>query len=104
VVALTAVLDLIVFNKVGSPQFMIWLAVPIAAWIFFELPKAKAAVAFGLVIAALTQLVYPILYIDLMGLGDSSMVALTLRNAALLAFLVWANLQLSALTRNRATV
>lgn len=104
VVALTAVLDLIVFNKVGSPQFMIWLAVPIAAWLFFELPKAKAAVAFGLVIAALTQLVYPILYIDLMGLGDSSMVALTLRNAALLAFLVWANLQLSALTRNRATV
>ncbi|MEY4639302.1 MAG: hypothetical protein RLY13_300 [Actinomycetota bacterium] len=104
VVALTAVLDLIVFNKVGSPQFMIWLAVPIAAWLFFELPKAKAAVAFGLVIAALTQLVYPILYIDLMGLGDSSMFALTLRNAALLAFLVWANLQLSSLTRNRATV
>jgi hypothetical protein len=104
VVALTAVLDLIVFNKVGSPQFMIWLAIPIAAWLFFELPKAKSAVAFGLVIAALTQLVYPILYIDLMGLGDASMVALTLRNAALLAFLVWANLQVSALTRNRATV
>jgi hypothetical protein len=25
--ALTGVLDLIVFNKVGSPQFMIWVAV-----------------------------------------------------------------------------
>jgi hypothetical protein len=101
-VGLTAVLDLIVFNKVGSPQFMIWLAVPIAAWIFFELPRAKAAVVFGVTISALTQLVYPILYIDLMGLGDSSMLALTARNIAVLLFLIWANLQLSALTKNRA--
>jgi hypothetical protein len=102
-VGLTAVLDLIVFNKVGSPQFMIWLAVPIAAWIFFELPSAQAAVVFGLTISALTQLVYPILYIDLMGLGDSSMLALTARNVGLLLFLVWANRQLSALTKTRAT-
>jgi len=101
-VGLTAVLDLIVFNKVGSPQFMIWLAVPIAAWIFFELPRAKAAVVFGLTISALTQLVYPILYIDLMGLGDSSMLALTARNVGLLLFLVWANRQLSALAKTRA--
>lgn len=102
VVGLTAVLDLIVFNKVGSPQFMVWLAVPIAAWIFLEVPKAKTAVVFGLVILALTQLVYPILYIDLMGLGDSSMIALTTRNLALVVFLVWANLRLGALAKSRA--
>ncbi|MEY4437434.1 MAG: hypothetical protein RL100_898 [Actinomycetota bacterium] len=101
-VGLTAVLDLIVFNKVGSPQFMIWLAVPIAAWIFFELPSAQAAVVFGLTISALTQLVYPILYIDLMGLGDSSMLALTARNVGLLLFLVWANRQLCSLAKTRA--
>jgi hypothetical protein len=100
-VGLTAVLDLIVFNKVGSPQFMIWLAVPIAAWIFFELPRVKVAVVFGLTISALTQFVYPILYLDLMTLGDASLLALTARNIGLLLFLIWANLQLSALTKNR---
>ncbi|MFM6977691.1 MAG: hypothetical protein ACKOWR_03125, partial [Micrococcales bacterium] len=35
VAALTAVLDLIVFNKVGSPQFATWLAVPIVLGILY---------------------------------------------------------------------
>lgn len=101
VVALTAVLDLIVFNKVGSPQFMAWLAAPIIAWFVFDLPRPWVPAGFALVIATLTQLVYPILYIELMGLGDSSMIALTVRNLALVVFLVWANLQLSRLARRR---
>lgn len=101
VVALTAVLDLIVFNKVGSPQFMAWLAAPIIAWFVFDLPRPWVPAGFGLVIATLTQLVYPILYIELMGLGDSSMVALTGRNLALVTFLIWANLQLSRLAKSR---
>lgn len=99
-ISLTAVLDLIVFNKVGSPQFMSWLAVPAIAWIFLELKITWfPAVALGL-IALLTNLVYPVFYLDLMGLGDVSVVLLTARNALLIAMLIWANLQLSRLSRS----
>lgn len=98
-ISLTAVLDLIVFNKVGSPQFIAWIAVPVIAWIYFGLPKWKTAVGFALLIALSTQLVYPIFYLDLMGLGNTSLSLLTLRNFLLVAFLVWANLQLNALAK-----
>ncbi|WP_296631406.1 glycosyltransferase 87 family protein [Rhodoluna sp.] len=101
-VALTAVLDLIVFNKVGSPQFMAWLAVPTIAWIIFERAKAKTLIAAVLLIGLLTQLVYPLLYIDLMGYGWLSIATLTMRNVLLVVLLVWANLQLAALAKTKA--
>lgn len=99
-VSLTAVLDLIVFNKVGSPQFMTWLFVPVIAWIYFELEKRWMPIALTFVIALLTHAVYPVFYEDLMGLGDVSMALLTGRNALLVVFLIWANLQLSNEIKN----
>jgi hypothetical protein len=98
-IALTATLDLIVFNKVGSPQFEGWLAVPLMAGILFQAPRWRAAVIGGLLIALLTNLVYPIFYIDLMGLGWLSLVTLTARNVALIWLLVWANMYLSGLSK-----
>lgn len=97
VMGLTATLDLIVFNKVGSPQFEGWLAVPIMAGVIFALPRWKFAIIAGLTIALLTNLVYPVTYMDLMGLGWLSIGLLTARNLALIAFLVWANLRLKQL-------
>ena len=97
VVFLTATLDLIVFNKVGSPQFEGWLAVPLVAGVLFGLAKWKFPLALGATIAVLTNLIYPIYYMDLMVLGDLGVWLLTLRNAALIVFLVWANLRLSKL-------
>lgn len=94
---LTATLDLIVFNKVGSPQFELWLAVPLMAGVLFEIPKWRLPVAIGLAIALLTNLLYPIFYMDLMVLGWLGIAILTLRNALLVALLVWANLRLSKL-------
>lgn len=94
---LTATLDLIVFNKVGSPQFELWLAVPLMAGVLFELPKWRLPVAIGLAIALLTNLLYPIFYMDLMVLGWLGIAILTLRNGLLVALLVWANLRLSKL-------
>jgi len=96
-IALTATLDLIVFNKVGSPQFEGWLAVPLIAGIIFKAPKWRTAVLGGLVIALLTNLVYPVFYMDLMGLGWLSLITLTLRNLALIWLLVWANKYLAGL-------
>ena len=94
---LTATLDLVVFNKVGSPQFELWLAVPLMAGILFELPKWRLPVALGLSVALLTNLLYPIFYMDLIMLGCLGIAILTLRNSLLVALLVWANLRLSKL-------
>ncbi|MFM6971788.1 MAG: glycosyltransferase 87 family protein [Rhodoluna sp.] len=96
-VALTGVLDLIVFNKVGSPQFMIWLAVPIISGILYEVRNWRFAIIGSLAICAITQLVYPIFYIDLMSLGYPSLILLTLRNVGLVAFLVWSTRRLAKL-------
>ena len=92
--ALTGVLDLIVFNKVGSPQFMIWLAVPLVALVYFGINKSKVALAMGAAILLLTQLVYPVLYIELLGLEMMPLCLLTVRNLLLVALLLWANSQL----------
>mgnify|MGYP002628061605 CR=1 FL=1 len=92
--ALTGVLDLIVFNKVGSPQFMIWLAVPLVGLVFFGINKSKVALAMGSAIFLLTQLVYPVFYIELLGLEIMPLVLLTVRNLLLVALLIWANTQL----------
>jgi hypothetical protein len=92
--ALTGVLDLIVFNKVGSPQFMIWLAVPLVALVYFSTYKSKVALAMGAAILLLTQLVYPVLYIELLGLETMPLGLLTVRNLLLVALLIWANTQL----------
>jgi hypothetical protein len=92
--ALTGVLDLIVFNKVGSPQFMIWLAVPLVALVYFGVNKSKVALAMGAAILLLTQLLYPVFYIELLGLETMPLVLVTVRNLLLVALLIWANSQL----------
>lgn len=101
--SLTAVLDLIVFNKVGSPQFMAWLAIPMLALFVFNVPRLKFPAITLLFIAAITNLIYPVFYIDLLGLGNLGVGLLTARNALLIGTLVYANLRLSELSKNPAT-
>ena len=93
--SLTGVLDLIVFNKVGSPQFMIWLAVVLVALVYFGISISKLALVIGAAILLLTQLVYPIFYVELLGLETVPLGLLTLRNLLMVALLIWANVQLS---------
>ena len=102
VASLTATLDLIVFNKVGSPQFEGWLAVPLMAGILLHLPKWRLPLLMGLSIALLTNLIYPVFYMSLMIAGDLGVWLLTLRNGALVALLVWANLRLTKLGKAAA--
>jgi hypothetical protein len=89
------VLDLIVFNKVGSPQFMIWLVVPLIALVYFAIDMSKFALIIGSSILLLTQFVYPVFYIELLGLENLPLWLLTIRNLLLVTLLVWANMQLS---------
>jgi hypothetical protein len=97
IMSLTATLDLIVFNKVGSPQFEGWLAVPIMAGILFGVSRWRAATVMALAIGLLTNLLYPIFYSDLTMLGPVGVGLLTARNLLLIALLVWANIRLTRL-------
>ncbi|MEO6532120.1 MAG: glycosyltransferase 87 family protein [Pseudolysinimonas sp.] len=99
--ALALTTGLILFNKVGSPQFVTWLAVPIVLGLStaatgrgmpFRFPAALA-----LAIAGLTQLIYPYLYDQLLALNVWMLLVLSARNLlylALLAWAVWSMLQL----------
>jgi len=90
--ALTSVL--ILFNKVGSPQFVGWLAVPV----IFGLVTARidgghsfrVPATFALMIGALTQIVYPYFYGKLLGLDTVLLIALTARNVLYLVLVAWA--------------
>ncbi len=97
--ALTATLDLIVFNKVGSPQFEAWLAIPIVAGLLAGTPRWRIPLVFGLVIASLTQWVYPLNYDSIVNAELFGIAVLGLRNVLLIALLVWANLRLGALSK-----
>lgn len=79
-VALTLTMVLIVFNKVGSPQYIGWLAAPVIAGLVLEQKPFVAPAVFALVLGALTQAFYPYLYIALLNLQPFELGILTLRN------------------------
>ena len=92
--ALALVTTLIAVNKVGSPQFIGWLAVPVVLGLAtsasghgrsFRFPASLA-----LVIAALTQALYPYLYLELLYLNPLLLSVLTVRNILEFVLLGWA--------------
>lgn len=87
--ALGLVLALIVFNKVGSPQFMSWLIAPLVFWIVLDRRRAWPLALTGLALAALTQAVYPLTYGALLAAEPFAVALLTARNALLVALWVW---------------
>ena len=94
--SLAGTLDLIVFNKVGSPQFMLWLLVPVVAGLMFQIRNWNFAIYLVLAIELLTQFVYPVSYLGLLSLETSPLVILTLRNILLVVLLIWATSQLAS--------
>ncbi|MCS4535202.1 DUF2029 domain-containing protein [Corynebacterium sp. HS2168-gen11] len=83
-VILSIVLLLIVVNKVFSPQYIIWLG-PILAVILLRAPQRITlglAIA-TLMVAGISQLIYPVYYDDLLILGESQspvVILLVVRN------------------------
>ena len=74
------VLTLIVFNKVGSPQFESWLIAPFVLWLVLDRRRAWPPAVAALAIAALTQAVYPIAYYGLLIAEPFPVAVLTARN------------------------
>ena len=99
--SLTGTLDLIVFNKVGSPQFISWLVIPIMIGVLYRVPNWRLPSMLILGITLLTQLVYPYLYGSLLELEDVPASVLLLRNIGLIAALILANVMLTRLSAKR---
>ena len=92
--SLAVILVLIVFNKVGSPQFMVWLAGPVVLGLLGSKRHSSQVAVVTLAIAALTQLIYPLGYDALVTLDATMLVIITLRNVLLIALLVYAVIRL----------
>lgn len=86
-VALALTVVLIVFNKVGSPQYIGWLAAPVIAGLVMERKRFLAPAVISLVLAALTQAFYPYLYAGLLETKPLELSILTLRNVGELVLL-----------------
>jgi hypothetical protein len=99
--ALTAAL--IAFNKVGSPQFVGWLAAPIVLGLVLDRTRFRVPAMLVLVIALLTQLIYPFFYESLLHHEPETVLLLTVRNLLEFILLGWAVWRLMFL-RRRETI
>jgi hypothetical protein len=80
--ALTTLISLlIVFNKVGSPQFVSWLGVAVIALVFYWHPRwSPILLALIGAIAFLTHVLYPYAYFDFLALEPAPLALITARN------------------------
>lgn len=84
--SLTAVL--IVFNKVGSPQFVLWLGPVVAAGLAHDWIAWRRAAWLVMATAAVTLLVFPVLFQAIVHAQVHAVLVLTVRDLLLLAVLV----------------
>lgn len=92
--ALALVLAFIVFNKVGSPQYIAWIIAPLVVALVIDRHRWWAPASLALFIALLTQLVYPINYYAMLDGEPISSAMLTLRNLLMVVLLVWVVIRL----------
>ncbi|MFB8387843.1 glycosyltransferase 87 family protein [Microbacterium sp. NPDC055910] len=99
--ALALVLAFIVFNKVGSPQYLTWLIAPLVVGLVIARDRWRRPAALGLLLAALTQVVYPLTYGEVLSADPVAVGILTVRNALLIVLFVWTVVRLIRLVRGR---
>ncbi|WP_082697199.1 glycosyltransferase 87 family protein [Kocuria rosea] len=87
--SLTMITVFVVFNKVGSPQFMVWLAPAVAVGLTHHWQAWRVPAAMLIAVAAATFFVYPLFYYELSHNSPVMALVLTLRNALLVVLLWW---------------
>jgi len=87
---LTLVMALIAFNKVGSPQYIAWIIPPIVAGLVLDRERFALLAIFALLLALLTQVIYPWMYSDVVDTRPIGLLVLSVRNIGELALWVWA--------------
>jgi hypothetical protein len=91
----------LVFNKVGSPQYELWV---VGAAIFGILAKTanwRLVVWITVITSGLSWLIFPIFYGDLLASNPLGVSLLVLRNLGMIVILVYANIQLTKLGSKR---
>jgi hypothetical protein len=86
--ALVVELALIVLNKVGSPQYLAWIAAPVALALALRLPGWRATAWKTAALAILTQIVFPLDYGALINGQVPVSLVLVARNVLLVVLLV----------------
>ena len=86
--AMLLTLTLLVLNKVGSPQYMGWLAAPVAVALALGLPRWRTTACLVLGVAVATQVVFPWAYSEVVYAGPGITLLLAARNAVLVVLLV----------------
>jgi hypothetical protein len=106
-VALALVLTLVVANKVGSPQYVGWIAVPIV-WAMLSGGYARRtmtpAAVVAMPIAVMTQLLFPWFYRQMLRADPAVLTFLTARNLLEVALLGWTFVTLAVVATHRGTV
>jgi len=100
--SLGLVTALIVTNKVGSPQFVSWLAVPVVVGLVLQRrggPSFVVPAGLSLVVAGLTQVIYPWCYDSLLAAEPWMVLLATVRGLGEVALLALAGAQLWRLGR-----
>ncbi len=90
----------IVFNKVGSPQYMLWLVPIVVVGAATAWRQWRAPVYLMLAISVLTTLIFPVFYLPLVDGDPFAVLLLTARNMLLVVMLGWSVLALSRLVRS----
>ena len=88
--ALALTVGFCAFDKVGSPQYHAWFAVPVMLGLMVAGRRFALPAALVLASTVLTQLIYPWFYDELLALHPLMLVVLTVRNALELVVFAWA--------------
>lgn len=103
--SLAFVLGFIVFNKVGSPQYIAWLFAPVVMGLVLDRRGWMRLALLTLAIAGLTQIIYPLTYDGLLVVQPGPVLLLNARNLLLVVLFAWSVVRLARVrTRAAATV
>ncbi|NBW72874.1 MAG: hypothetical protein EBR26_00460 [Microbacteriaceae bacterium] len=100
---LTATLDLLIFNKVGSTQYQMWVVSVVFFGVLAKIPNWKMVTYITLATSLLSWLIFPVFYGDLLDGKPLGVGLIVLRNLGLIAILVYANMQLFRLGKKQTT-
>nr|WP_184741692.1 glycosyltransferase family 87 protein [Arthrobacter sp. AZCC_0090] len=87
--SLTMATAFVVFNKVGSPQFMVWLAPAVAVGLAHSWKEWRVPAAMLIAIAVATYFIYPLFYDALSHNNPWMALVLTIRNVLLVVLFCW---------------
>ncbi len=79
----------IVFNKVGSPQYMLWLVPIVVVGATRAWRQWRAAAYLMLAISVLTTMIFPIFYLQLIDGDPLAVLLLTMRNLLVIVLFGW---------------